>query len=397
LKSNAVRERLFPVGAPQTRAAHWIKAQIQWLGRWQGPEVLDLGALKSGREGLRFLVITACPGASRRYRCEHLAEFIRGMGGSAAILEGADRRLQEQFDDIIDAIDVLVFQRVKYHKRFERMCRIARSKNVKTVFETDDLIFDSSANVLQSGAKVYLRARDISRYRQMLDCCEGALTSTMELKKALESTGKKQVWLLRNGYGQALDRYSRAALKAKAEPSTKPLCLGFASGTPTHDRDFALIAPILSELISQSETLRLTLIGYITVPQLLRPHASKIDCHRAVPWQDLPRHLAKIDINLAPFVTSCPFNRGKSAVKFLEAALLACPTIASPLPAYRHAASLGDGLRLAQSQQEWSKMLRLLIGDEQRRRTLGQAARSLAMTHYSPARRQAELEQLLSQ
>ena len=58
-----LRGRLFPAGAVQTRAVHWMRAQSRRFLGWQGPEPLDLETLKNASPGRRWLIISGCPGA----------------------------------------------------------------------------------------------------------------------------------------------------------------------------------------------------------------------------------------------------------------------------------------------------------------------------------------------
>ena len=60
-----------------------------------------------------------------------------------------------------------------------------------------------------------------------------------------------------------------------------------------------------------------------------------------MPWRNLPSIQVRFDINLAPLEINNPFGQSKSEIKYVEAALLRVPTIASPSDSYsaaiRHA------------------------------------------------------------
>ena len=50
-------------------------------------------------------------------------------------------------------------------------------------------------------------------------------------------------------------------------------------------------------------------------------------------WDKLPALISEVDINLAPLVDSI-FNRAKSEIKWIEAALVKVPTVASKIGAF---------------------------------------------------------------
>ena len=54
-------------------------------------------------------------------------------------------------------------------------------------------------------------------------------------------------------------RLADEAIDSRVEPTGR-LTLGYASGTPTHDADFATIAPLLRELMRQRDDLDLEII-----------------------------------------------------------------------------------------------------------------------------------------
>jgi hypothetical protein len=65
-----------------------------------------------------------------------------------------------------------------------------------------------------------------------------------------------------------------------------------------------------------------------------------------------------LDINLAPLVMDNPFAQSKSEIKYMEAALVRAPTIASPTDAYRFAIRPGENVPTAPAgswKSNWSR------------------------------------------
>ena len=75
------------------------------------------------------------------------------------------------------------------------------------------------------------------------------------------------------------------------------------------------------------------------------------------PWRELPTWLAELDLNLAPLEANNPFSLSKSEIKWLEAALVSVPTIASRTPAFEAAIHPGENGWLAGSLEEWRAAL----------------------------------------
>src|SRR6185295_7702819 len=81
-------------------------------------------------------------------------------------------------------------------------------------------------------------------------------------------------------------------------------------------------------------------------------YAARVELRAAVDWRDLPRHIAQVDVSIAPLVDN-PQRRAKSAVKYLEAALVGVPTVASRLDPYQNEIADGATGLLAATNDEW--------------------------------------------
>ncbi len=92
-----------------------------------------------------------------------------------------------------------------------------------------------------------------------------------------------------------------------------------------------------------------------------------------------------------------PFAQSKSEIKYMEAALVRVPTIASPTDAYRFAIRSGENGYLASNDSEWEQALALLIEQPHRRRLVGEEAYTQVQRSYHPERRAAELLSTLDQ
>lgn len=100
-------------------------------------------------------------------------------------------------------------------------------------------------------------------------------------------------------------------------------------------------------------------------------------CHPSEPFHDLPRHLARYDIGIAPLV-DIPFNAARSNIKVKEYAASGVPWLASPRAPYRALGEREGGLLV--EDDAWEAALDELIGNKRRRNQLARAGKSWAKT-----------------
>jgi glycosyltransferase involved in cell wall biosynthesis len=160
--------------------------------------------------------------------------------------------------------------------------------------------------------------------------------------------------------------------------------IGYASGTPTHDRDFALVRPALHRLLERCPQAELWLIGRLQAGGDWGAAAAQVRRVEFVPWRQLPGLLAQLDINLAPLRLDNPFSQSKSEIKYMEAALVGVATVASPTDAFSAAIRPGENGLLAQGTEEWLERLLWLVQEPSEREKLVSAAREDTLQRYAP-------------
>jgi hypothetical protein len=104
-----------------------------------------------------------------------------------------------------------------------------------------------------------------------------------------------------------------------------------------------------------------------------------------------------LDINLAPLVPDSPFNQAKSEIKYVEAALVRVPTIATPTDAYRYALNGKRSGLLAENLDAWSHALDFLVQNPDARRAMGEDAYADVKKRYTPWQRGQEFCAVLAQ
>ncbi|GIV30322.1 MAG: hypothetical protein KatS3mg028_1388 [Bacteroidia bacterium] len=340
-------------------------------------------------------IISGVQGDTRRYRAFHLWQQLRIAG----INTRTSHLTSTSSLSIAAQASILILQRVSWDSYVEKIIKTARENNSIVLADVDDLIFlpDSYQWIdspdFSDPIRLRLYQETLSKNRITLEHCDGVLASTEFLANQVSQI-QKPAWVHRNGFSLEM-----AYLSENARTATKTIdnliILGYASGTPTHNQDFLIIKPVLQRILRRHSNVRLFLAG----------HLNKFDwgdsteqVHHIpfVRWQKLPETLSTFSINLAPLRVDNPFSQSKSEIKFMEAALLGVPTIASPTQAFCHAINSGKNGFLAKSQEEWEEVLENLINNPEKRTTIGQEARNYVLENYSPQKRALQIAETLN-
>jgi glycosyltransferase involved in cell wall biosynthesis len=264
----------------------------------------------------------------------------------------------------------------------------------------DDLVFSPCASVSRAprprgGAWIRRLLRwEAEAYRRGILRADAVLASTETLARQAAVMGRP-ARVVRNAFSLEMLIRSRAVAPGRRTGRPDRVVLGYASGTRTHDRDVERIAAPLRRVLDRHPNVDLWLVGPVRPGPALRALGSRIRRLPRVPWRELPPLLARFDVNLAPLVLSDPFCRAKSEIKYVEAALVRVPTVASPTEAYRRAIRPGENGLLAETERDWEEAVAGLVEDPDRRRRLGDRAFEDALARYHPAVRARELAEAL--
>jgi len=296
---------------------------------------------------------------------------------------------------------VLILHRTSYDSRVEQLLEVAKEQCSLVVLDTDDLIFDPGAfrwidsPDFQDPIRAALYREDMQRHRVTMDLCDAITVSTNYLAEQVRQLGKP-VWVHRNAFSMEMLSLAEAAYQQRKTVPGR-VVIGYASGTPTHDKDFEVAKPALKHILQRYPQTELWLVGPLNPGADWGAFGARVKHDPLVPWRELPQVLAQFDINIAPLVSENPFSQSKSEIKYVEAALVRVPTITSPTSAFRYAIQSGENGYLAADLQDWIDAIIALIEEPQSRRSIGERAYAHTLTNYHPAKRAAELLSTLAQ
>ncbi len=374
--------------AEQVASTAELYAELVEPDEAEGAGLVSRSAVERAEDGLlrSVLFVVGINGAPLRYRAHLPAEALATLGVSSQVLHYRDPRVCQA----AATADAVVFYRVPATWQALDLVEAirARRRSVPILYDVDDLVVDPGLRGSVHGlegmpeAEVELWWHGVARYRTMLEATDGYIGSTNGLCQAIGQLTGMPTYRYVNGAGAHLGQISEQALARPREPG--PLRIGYFSGTTTHDADWALVAPVVADLVRRRGDVELWLGGPVT----LGPDFAGLDhaVHRLpmMDWTRLPARLRQVDVNLAPLVPDSVFNEAKSAIKWLEAALVATPTVASPTEPFREA--IDDGLTgVLAGPQDWGPALERLLDDPVLRARTGARARRAALLGWAPA------------
>jgi glycosyltransferase involved in cell wall biosynthesis len=349
------------------------------------------------------LIAAGCPHATvTRYRCLHLQEQLAANGVQALVEEWYDL---DRIDPQLPLPQTALFlQRVAYTPALGQIIDRMHAAGRPVLFDVDDLVFEPQLAAWHRGAATLplaeqeLYVEGVRRYQATLRACDRVLTASPLLAELAQRHGVAAD-VHRNALGAEMTAWASElhALRRQrqAQGNDGPLVLGYGSGTPTHDVDFAEAAGAVIDILTRYPRAELWIAGPMQLPEALNAFGARVRRFPLLGWREWFELLAQVDINLAPLEMGNVFCRAKSEIKFVEAAALGIPTVASQIDPFAAAIRHGENGYLAANLAEWMEHLNSLAADVALRRRIGAAARATALARYGPDARTADLAGLL--
>ena len=306
-----------------------------------------------------------------RYRVLNKAEQLRKHGFAVKVVNLSEFQLS-----IAQNASHIIIYRSPISPELLRLCHLAKDYEKPVFFDIDDLVFDT----VYTDQLSYTQGLDpvekgnydagVRNYGYMLENCDGAITSTNQLQEELKKYQSK-VLLNRNLASDDLIAISSQHIKDYSQPSDI-VKIGYFSGSISHNENFELIKPAIKQLLKKYSNVQLHIVGILDIPKDMKPFGNQIVTHDYVDWDKLPALISEVDINLAPLVDSI-FNRAKSEIKWIEAALVKVPTVASKIGAFSDEVVDGETGLLA-TDDEWFDKLESLVLSLELRQKLAESA-----------------------
>jgi glycosyltransferase involved in cell wall biosynthesis len=331
-----------------------------------------------------------------RYRVSHQREQLLAKNIVTSEIFYTDLTL-----DLVKRYRLFIFYRCPYTDTVGEFIELAKKYHKHVLFDMDDLLIDESytrtidyiKTLPQSEQDIYYDG--IRLMQKTLKLCEGAITTTeamaAELKKFVP-----EAYINRNLASDRMVQLSEEAyLKRQMEEPHNTIDIGYFSGNITHDQDFELILPAITKLMESYANVRLCLAGEITLPEKLKQYEERVVINKLVNWEKLPELIASVDINIAPLVDTL-FNRAKSENKWVEAALVRVPTVASDTGAFARMIQDGKtGILCENTESAWFVGMESLVKDINYRKQIAQNAYQYVIENCTTIVKSAEFAEYI--
>lgn len=256
------------------------------------------------------------------YRCENLALALQQQGHQVELLHYSQLNPWRHYD-------VVVLHRPKKHWLSALKLAILRRSGCTIIADFDDLVFmpqwaHVSPGVVNGLVSLHQTQQNFQAHAAALDYCDAFTVSVQPLAQKMQQiVAGKPVLCLPNAVHCSWYQYNEQPDRTQVPRLT------YFPGTRSHDKDFALIQPVLEQVLHEEPSVQLHITGVLNANLNCRPE--QLQRHQKQPFAGYAAHVARSWVNLAP-LEDTEFNNHKSALKAIEASWFNAPTLASPIP-----------------------------------------------------------------
>ena len=342
---------------------------VPYQDPWHLPLPTRLRQLAKGRVRIAYFYEQA-DNSTFRYRVYNMANVLNehAKEHSAAYFFLADA---DHFDTIAGMADVLVICRTRYDNRVHRLVAAFQRRGKRVLFDIDDYVFNTDfVHLLVNTLDLDLANHQVwqdwfaycSRLGATLRLCDGAITTNEFLADKIAEVAQMPTAVVPNFMNPEQLALSARVFEAKQiEPvgADGLVHLGYFSGSPSHNRDFAMVIPALEELLETDERLGVVVVGYIEAGPRLSRFGKRVVRYPFQDYVNLQKLIGSVDVNLMPLQYNV-FTNSKSELKYFEAAAVGTVSVATPTQVYARAIRHGDNGYLAQAHQ-WLDVIRQAV------------------------------------
>lgn len=289
---------------------------------------------------------------STRYRCFNLAEVARQAGYRASVLSASSVTA-----DHLHSFDIVSWLRPLANAHLFRLIDKAQARGILCVADLDDLIVnpdlaDQSPAVINQFVNASHLRRRFSKHAAAVKCFDAITVSTSALAEQVSQLYPgKPIATVRNG----LSDYWMQHVQTVSSHYPGLQIASYLPGTRSHDEDLRSIAAALSRWLTGCRQRRLSIVGKLALDDTLRL-SQQVAKEPWVDYYSLPSVISSCNCSLAP-LSNTIFNQAKSHIKFIEAAAMGVPCVATPIQDFSD--HNVQGLLLPTSQDLWLEALEL--------------------------------------
>lgn len=321
---------------------------------WLQPLDERLRMLAKGRRRVAYYYESA-NNSTFRYRAYNMVQALTADGGDEIGASYFFRSDLGHLDELVRLADVLVICRSGYDNTIAQLIARFRARGKPVKFDIDDFVFDGDythliMNTLAVETNVVQEWRHWPHWFQYiagmgasLRACDAGITTNAVLAEQMMRYSGRPVAVVPNFMNREQIVMSQQVFAEKRNRrfvGDGTLCVGYFSGSPSHNLDFAIVEQALVDLLEARPQVRLMMVGYIEPGPALAAYSDRIIRQPFQDYVNLQRLMGTVEFNLMPLQSNL-FTDCKSELKYFEAAAVGTLSIASPSRNY--ASAISDG------------------------------------------------------
>ncbi|MEY2169640.1 MULTISPECIES: glycosyltransferase family 4 protein [unclassified Rhodanobacter] len=326
-----------------------------------------------------------------RYRVYNMIQVLRTLGSDVGVSFFWNDDWREM-NRVVDQADVIVICRARYNDHINKMITRAKAQGKRVIFDVDDLVFNTDyAHLILRSLDQDISANEawdhwfgyIGRIGATFRMCDAAITTNAYLARRLEEFSAVPVSVIPNFLNQEQLAISDRIYNEKMVSGfrrTDEIHIGYFSGTPTHNRDFSMVARSIASIMRADKRVKLLVVGFLELKRGLEEFADRITFYPLHDFINLQRIMSLVEVNIVPLLDN-GFTNCKSELKYFEAAAVGTLTVATPIFSYATAIRDGENGYLANS-TDWTRQIVRAIDQLDQYPQMAAAAHEHSMAQY---------------
>lgn len=302
-----------------------------------------------------------------RYRAYNMVQVINEGNNSDVSASYFFLDDWHRIDEIANFADVLVICRSGFSHYINQLITKFKVRRKRVLFDIDDLVFNTSySQLIMNTLDCDLSKHEswdcwfayIGRMGETLRLCDRAVTTNDFLAARIADFSGLPVSVVPNFINKEQLEISETLFRNKEKSAfarDDKITLGYFSGSPSHNLDYAIITSALEEVMENDSRVELMVVGYIEAGTTLSRFGSRIKYQPFQDYVNLQRLISRVEYNLIPLQSNV-FTNCKSELKYFEAAIVGTLSIASPSYTYACAIQDGENGYVAQAHQ-WKSVI----------------------------------------
>lgn len=347
------------------------------LGRRNSPTAVT-------KPGLLIISDTTLPQCIK-YRINNKVDGLIARGGRAKFCHP---------DDVGEALSqmqyfpAVMFYRMEMSDRFMVFHNEARRLGLAIYYDIDDPVFD--APLLKANENLKLiephhlvnLVRDADKIRSAMERCDFMTASTPFLASLMsQASGGKPSFVWRNVADQSALDIGAKITTTESGGRSRAFRLGYFSGSLAHKADFIVAEDAIANFLEEHANVELLLYGHTGASEKLDRFSERISRVGFSDYEAYLKAVASCDVMVVPLMDDA-FNRCKSVVRYIDAAVVKTPVIASSVGDYKELITQGENGWLC-GPDDWAVVLREVASDPEGCVAVGQNARQFVEESFS--------------